>query len=283
MTGYKYPFGVIWLSHSSLADFDKCPRLYYLHNVYKEMPLRKKIQVVNPYLTLGMTVHDTLERIRYLPRGERFAKPLTDIFEEIWAGNGGKRGGFTSAEQEKEFEDRGRTMVRRVQDNPGPIGNLSTVIKDKNEMVASMWLSQADELVLCGNVDWVEVLPDGSLHIIDFKTGKNEEEAGSLQLKIYLMLTQAGNKRPVTKLSYWYLETEDQPREVPLPSLDGVKEALIEKGRIIKSARQMTDETGIACPRGGCRYCRDYERVIAGEAERVGDDDSREKILYFAA
>src|SRR3989344_5675340 len=99
MTGYKYPFGVIWLSHSSLADFDKCPRLYYLHNVYKEMPLRKKIQVVNPYLTLGMTVHDTLERIRYLPRGERFAKPLTDIFEEIWAGNGGKRGGVTSAEQ----------------------------------------------------------------------------------------------------------------------------------------------------------------------------------------
>ncbi|OGD06349.1 hypothetical protein A3H89_04240 [Candidatus Amesbacteria bacterium RIFCSPLOWO2_02_FULL_48_11] len=150
-------------------------------------------------------------------------------------------------------------------------------------MVASMWLSQADELVLCGNVDWVEVLPDGSLHIIDFKTGKNEEDAESLQLKIYLMLTQAGNKRPVTKLSYWYLETEDEPREVPLPSLDGVKEALIEKGRIIKSARQMTDETGIACPRGGCRYCRDYERVIAGEAERVGFDESREKILYFAA
>ena len=279
MTGYKYPFGVIWLSHSSLADFDKCPRLYYLHNVYKEMPLRKKIQVVNPYLTLGMTVHDTLERIRYLPRGERFAKPLTDIFEEIWAGNGGKRGGFTSAEQEKEFKDRGRTMVRRVQDNPGPIGNLSTVIKDKNEMVASMWLSQADELVLCGNVDWVEVLPDGSLHIIDFKTGKNEEPEDSLQLPIYTLLTTYTQSRKVVGVKYWYLERDDEPLAMPLPDLAESLEKVMRAGKQMKLAKQLEK---FDCPQGeqGCMFCRPYEEILKGKGECVRET-TREKVYIL--
>src|ERR1035437_4279352 len=28
-------FNAVWVSHSSIGDFLKCPRLYYLHNVYK--------------------------------------------------------------------------------------------------------------------------------------------------------------------------------------------------------------------------------------------------------
>ena len=29
------PYKAVWVSHSSMGDFLKCPRLYYLHNVYK--------------------------------------------------------------------------------------------------------------------------------------------------------------------------------------------------------------------------------------------------------
>jgi RecB family exonuclease len=285
---FKYPFGSVWLSHSSISDFEKCPRLYFLRNIYKKPPENKKIQVVNPYLTLGITVHDTLESIRYLPKNLRFEKPLTDIYEELWTSmceqNGlpaGKRGGFDSAAREKEFKDRGMAMVKMVQDHPGPVANLSTIIKSKGEMVASMWLSEIDGLVLCGNVDWVEVLPDGTLHIIDFKTGKNEEDSGSLQLQIYLLLAAAGNRRPVTKTSYWYLEKESSPREVPIPDLSGVMDVLIAKGRKIKQARLNQNNGGLACPEGGCRYCRDYEKVFRGEAENVGIDPIREKLLYY--
>jgi RecB family exonuclease len=278
---YKYPFGAIWLSHSSISDFDKCPRLYYLRNIYKEPGSGKKIQVVSPYLTLGITVHDTLEAIRYLPVKERFEKPLTDIFEELWVNAEGKKGGFKTAEQEKEFKDRGKQMVKRVQDRPGPIANLSTIIKEKGEMVASMLLSAEDNLVLCGNVDWVEVLPDGTLHIIDFKTGKKEESESSLQLQIYLLLAQNGNKRPVTKTSYWYLDKDAEPREVPIPDLIGVTEQLIEKGRKIKEARLSKDMEGLVCKSGGCRNCLEYEKVVKGEAESVGYDPIREKMLYM--
>lgn len=277
MAGFRYPFGSVWLSHSSMGDFEKCPRLYFLRNVYKQLPEKKKIQVVNPYLSLGIAVHDTLESIRYLPKDIRFNTPLTEIYEQLWQSISGKMGGFASEIQETEFKNRGLEMVKRVQNSPGPIANLSTIIKTKGEMVANMWLSEPDGLILCGNVDWVEVLPDGSLHIIDFKTGKHEESESSLQLQIYLMLAQNGNKRPVTKLSYWYLDKDDQPKEIPIPDLDGVREKLIEKGKSIKKARQGE----IVCPKGGCRYCLEYERVLEGKTERVGYDEKREKILYF--
>jgi len=261
-----------------MGDFAKCPRLYYLRNMYKESKSGKKIQVVSPYLTLGIAVHDTLEVIRYLPRESRFDKPLTHIFEEIWEGSSGQRGGFKSNDQEKEFRGRGLAMVKRVQDNPGPIASLSTIIKDRGEMVANMWLSEADGLILCGNVDWVEVLPDGSLHIIDFKTGKNEEDAASLQLQIYLLLAKNNNKRPVTRLSYWYLERDDVPREVNIPDLAGVVEQLVEKGRKIKAARL---SEAMECAKGGCKYCLEYEQVVKGETEQVGYDPKREKMLYL--
>lgn len=278
---FKYPFGSVWLSHSSISDFDKCPRLYYWRNIYKQQPENKKIQLVNPYLSLGMAVHDTLESIRYLPKSARFDKPLINIYQELWLNFEGKKGGFISKAQEKEFKDRGLVMVKRVQDHPGPIANLSTIIKSKGEMVASMLLSAEDNLVLCGNVDWVEVLPDGTLHIIDFKTGKNEESSGSLQLQIYLLLAASGNRRPVTKTSYWYLEKDDSPRELPIPDLSGVVDALITTGQKIKHARLNQNSGGLDCAQGGCKYCRDYEKIGKGEAERVGFDPIREKILYY--
>ncbi len=279
MTEYKYPRGTVWLSHSSISDFEKCPRLYYLHNVYREKPDWKKIQVVNPYLTLGIVVHDTIEQIRYVSKEDRFKTPLTDMFSQIWEQNSGKFGGFVTSEQEKEFRTRGLAMVKHIEEHPGPLANWSTIIKKKGEMVADMWLSQENGLVLCGNVDWVEVLPDGSLHIIDFKTGRQEEDESSLQLQIYLLLAKHGNKRPVTKLSYWYLDSQPSPREISLPDTNGVVELLIEKGKKMKAARELAG--GLPCPSGGCRYCLEYEKAVKGEAERIGYDEKREKILYF--
>jgi hypothetical protein len=249
--------------------------------MYKEPASGKKIQVVSPYLTLGIAVHDTLEAIRYLPVKQRFDKPLTEIFEELWVNCEGEKGGFTTNAQEAEFKQRGFEMVKRVQEHPGPIAELSTIIKEKGEMVASMMLSSEDNLVLCGNVDWVEVLPGGSLHIIDFKTGKKEESEGSLQLQIYLLLAQNGNKRPLTKTSYWYLDKDDKPKEVPIPEMAGVTETLIEKGKKIKEARLSKDMEKLVCKTGGCRNCLEYEKVVRGEAKAVGFDPIREKMLYL--
>lgn len=279
MSKFKYPFGAVWISHSTISDFEKCPRLYWLRNVYKDPKIGKKVQIVNPYMSLGMAVHDTIERIRYLPREVRFEKSLTHIFEELWVAFEGEVGGWKDAEQEKEFKARGYEMIKRVEEHPGPLKNLSIALKAKGEMVSSMLI--AEDIILCGNVDWVEVLPDGSLHIIDFKTGKNEEKNESLQLPIYLLLAAAFSpQRPVTKMSYWYLTKNDLPTEVPMPEMTGVLEQLKTVGESMRNARKTYPE-GIPCPFKGCRYCKEYEAVLEGKLKRVGYDATREKILYL--
>ena len=57
----KDPYKATWVSHSSIGDFLKCPRAYYLHNVYKDPGTRRKINIVNPALSLGVAVHEVLE------------------------------------------------------------------------------------------------------------------------------------------------------------------------------------------------------------------------------
>lgn len=280
MNKYKYPFGATWISPSSISDFEKCPRMYWLKNVYKDPVVGKKIQIVSPYLSLGMAVHDSIERIRYLPREVRFEKPLTHIFEELWVTFEGEVGGFKDADQEKEFKSRGYDMIKRVEEHPGPLKNLSISLKAKGEMVSSMLI--VENMILCGNVDWVEVLPDGSLHIIDFKTGKNEEKSDSLQLPIYLLLAAGYNQsRPVTKISYWYLDRNDLPTEVSMPDMTGVLEQLRTVGESMRNARKAYPE-GIPCPYKGCRYCKDYDLILEGKFRKVGYDQAREKLLFSA-
>lgn len=271
----KYPYGAVWLSPTSLSDFDRCPRLYYLRNVYKDPKTFRKIQVVNPFLTLGGCVHATIESISHLPKSERFINPLTDKFEQLWRKTLGKVGGFESEKQEQMFKERGLNMIRRLENNPGPLANLANKIQSD---IPNMWLSQKEILVLCGVIDWIEVLPDDTLHIIDFKTGKNEQDADSLQLGVYLLLVGNKLKRQVSKMSYWYLDKEEAPKEVSMPEIDEVLRSLIDKGVKIRDYRLRGDHT---CPHGGCSYCSEYESVLQGKAENVGVDMKMRRDLYF--
>lgn len=276
----KYPFDALWLSHTSIVNFEKCPRLYYLYNVYKDPVTRRRIQIVNPYLTLGMAVHDTIDAISTLKSSERFRTPLLEIFETVWSTRGGEIGGFVSPEEEAEFKKRGTDMIKRITQHPGPLARLALKIRDKEEVVAAMWLSEAENIVLCGNVDWAEYLPDKSLHIIDFKTGRHEEEDGSLQLGIYVLLAENKKHLPVSKLSYWYLDHDTEPVIQELPDLTNVKEELLTVGKKMKEVRSK-NPTDIVCPSGGCRYCLEYESVIRKQAQHVGYDSRMGRELYI--
>ncbi len=133
------------------------------------------------------------------------------------------------------------------------------------------WLSEEENIILCGKIDWLEYLPDtDSVHIIDFKTGKNEEEENSLQLSIYHLLVHKCQKRNVTKASYWYLEKNDTLTEKTLPSLEEAEKNILEIGRQIKLARQLKR---FKCPKDGCNNCLPYEAIIEGKAQLVGTDD----------
>lgn len=263
-------YTAVWVSHTSIGDFLKCPRAYFLKHVYKDPRTRHKMKLMAPVLALGQSVHDVLESLSVLQTDKRFLEPLLVRFETAWDKVTGKKGGFHDADTEYRYKERGKEMLRRVEKHPGPI--VRPAIKIQQDL-PYFWLSEEDNIILCGKIDWLEYLPDtDSVHIIDFKTGKAEEDPESLQLPIYHLLVKECQKRNVAKASYWYLETNDELTEKTLPDVEMARAKVLAIARQMKLARQLER---FKCPRGedGCWNCRPLESVLRGEAEFVGEDE----------
>ncbi len=82
-------------------------------------------------------------------------------------------------------------MLEKVITNPGEL--LKKIIPEKyfydGNLVPNYFISEEDNLILCGSIDWIEYLEDiDKLRIIDFKTSRNDEKNNSLQLPIYYLL-----------------------------------------------------------------------------------------------
>jgi ATP-dependent helicase/DNAse subunit B len=263
-------YTAVWVSHTSISDWLKCPRAYFLKNVYRDPKTKHKIKLMTPSLALGQSVHEVLESLSVLPRTERFREPLPNKFEIAWDKVRGERGGFVNDEVEYQYKKRGLDMLARVYNHPGPINNLSVKIQMD---LPYYWLSQEDNIILCGKVDWLEYLPDtDSVHIIDFKTGKHQEEEKSLQLPIYSLLVANCQKRKTTKASYWYLSESDSLTEKPLPNLEESQKKILDIAQQIKIGRQLNR---FKCQNGeeGCFTCRPFVTITNGGAKLVGQDE----------
>jgi ATP-dependent helicase/DNAse subunit B len=241
-----------------------------LHNVYKNAAGRK-INITSPALSLGIAVHETLEGLSKYKTEERFVKSLEETFEEEWKKVSGRRGGFKNEQEESEAKERGRNMILRVAKNPGPLAKKTIKLKpSQNNMPPNFFLSEEDNIILNGKIDWLEYVDeDDSVRVIDFKTGKNEEKDGSLQLPIYLLLLNNLQKRKVSGAAYWYLDRDDGFMNVSLPEINFAKNKVLEIAKKIKDAREKKE---FNCPHGadGCFACRPFEKILKGEAEFIG-------------
>lgn len=260
-------FKAVWVSHSSIGDFLKCPRAYYLKNVYKNPKTRRKIAIMTPALALGLAVHNVLEGLAEYPTNERMNRSLLDLYEKEWEKLKGKNGGFCSDDEEAEYKLRGQKMIQRVESNPDV---FKKPIIRMNDELPNFFLSEKDNIILCGKIDWLQYVSESdSVHVVDFKTGKNQEDEESLQLPIYTLLLDACQKRKVSKASYWYLETDDHLIEKKLPDLADSRDRVMNIAKQVKAVRESGE---YICPKGpdGCFACRDFEKILKGEAEYIG-------------
>ena len=273
-------YSAIWVSHSSMGDFIKCPRSYYLRNVYKNPKTGKKMGIVSPALSLGSAVHEVVEGLAEYKAEDRFKNPeeLLKKFDKVWEKYKGKKGGFKTEQEEAEAKARGAEMIQRVINNPEPLKEKIVKLKDgENGMLPNFYLSEDDNIILCGRIDWLGYKPeDDSIHILDFKTGKNEEKEDSLQLPIYQLLLHNLQKRKVSGASYWYLDSDDKPKEVSLPDLEDSREKVYKVAKEVADARLLAQMAGaekaFVCPKGpaGCFACAPFEKILRGEAEFLG-------------
>lgn len=270
-------FTALWVSHSSISDFLKCPRAYYLKNIYKDPKSGRKFQITSAPLSLGSAVHEVVESLSEISTQDRFKQPLLEKFEVAWKKYSGKMGGFLNSSHEQEYKQQGIDMIRKIINNPGPLKNLSVKLKGD---LPQYWLSEDDEIILCGKIDWLEYLPaTDSVHVIDFKTSKKEEDKNSLQLPIYHLLVKNTQKRKVDKASYWYLRFNDELVEKELPNLEDAYTKILTIAKKMKTAKKL----GVfKCPNGeaGCFACKPLEQVVRGNAELVGVG-SYNRDIYF--
>lgn len=261
----KDKFSAVWVSHSSIGDYLKCPRAYYLKNIYRDPKTNHKIMLMQPPLALGQAVHEVVESLSSLPAESRFSGSLLERYEIAWKNVSGKLGGFSSADEEAQIKARGANMISRIMNNPGPLKNKT--IKFRQEL-PYFWLSEEDNIILCGKIDWIEYLDaTDSVHIIDFKTGKFDEDPDSLQLPIYVLLASKCQSRKVEKVSYWYLDRDDVPTEVSLVDLESAQARVLTIAKKVQLARKLEH---FKCPQAdGCRVCRPYETIVSGRATFV--------------
>ena len=263
-------YSAVWVSHSSISDFQKCPRSYFLKNLYRDPRTGHKIALTSPSLSLGSAVHEVLESLSVLPVADRFKEPLHPKYKAVWSKYAGIKGGFESSEQELKYFLRGQEMLQRVTDHKGPLQEKAVKIRVD---LPSYWLSEEDSIILCGKLDWLEYdeLSD-SIKILDFKTGKNEERPDSLQLPIYYLLATNCQSREVKGASYWYLARDDMPRAQVLPNLEKSKAIILKLAKNIKLARSL-DRFKCTEGEGGCKHCQPFEAILSGKASFVGTDN----------
>lgn len=266
----------IWISHTSLGDFEKCKQLYYLRNLYRDQKYGNnfRLHVASPFLSLGEAVHDAIDHFteRYEPE-HRTLDRLMYEYQRGWGLKPGKIGGFKDEAQEKEFKQRGEGMLERFFKN-------SHFSKGKPIRVnfPKLPLVGEDDVVLVGNFDWLEKNGDG-LHVMDFKTGK-EEDGDSLQLPIYALLAEHVLKEPVTKLTYWYLDRDDEPIQKEIPDISKTLAAVKERAAKIEDAVKFQD---FPCDAelGYCKHCNEYHMVINEQAEHVQTDFKRKREVFY--
>jgi len=263
----------VFISPSSLADFEKCPKLYYYRYVYKTPDTGLKIQIINPPLALGTAVHDTIERFVALEPLLRTETELQNIFSAVWQGLSGEKGGFTTPVEEKEYSDRGEAMLKNF------FANEHFHTAQRFKMPDFLKAELGDDLILTGKLDWIEKSGEG-YKLVDFKTGKNEEKDTSPQLPIYVILASKILQTDDIKANYWYLDQGSELRDVSLPDLEEFFKSLKQKGMVIKKAR-LTNS--FACPKGDrCWACRDMAAVIIDKKGKlVTVDSARKQEVYI--
>lgn len=122
-------YSALWVSYSSMTDYLRCPRAYFLKNIYRNPKNRRKIQLIQPALALGQIIHDVIDELSFLPLEDRLRQSLKSRFNKAWGKISGKKGGFSSDEEENKFKDRGLKMIDLLEKNPGPILKKSIKIR----------------------------------------------------------------------------------------------------------------------------------------------------------
>jgi len=247
----------------SLNMFRQCPREYKFQYIDRLSDIYKKAR---PYFTMGDHVHATLKDfLSIVPVSERKLLKLEDLLREKWRRN---RKGFNDREDEKRWGEKALQQIRWFIQNQD-IAVIPFMIETTHRVEFT------SNILLKGKIDRVDKEADGSLHIVDYKTGKMPAEINRLQLHIYALILSKKQDLPVKKASYLYLQAgKFQTIELTTEDLAQATSYVID---VVDSIRQEKEYS--ATPNVYCWNCDFIE--ICPSKEEAAKFAPREEDLDF--
>jgi putative RecB family exonuclease len=193
-----------WTSPTRLSTYLQCPRKYDFQYL-KKLPTKP-----SPHLDRGSNVHAALRDWLRLPPADRTWERMVDLYRAAWRAN---MPYFRDRRDElrdelRDWGERGKAMLRRFVDETPP---------DLEPLAIEKWVGiDFGDIEVRGKVDRVDALPDGSLRVVDYKTGRfpkdpTRERAKDLAAAVYARGASTNFVgAPVADVEYLYLDTMER-------------------------------------------------------------------------
>jgi DNA helicase-2/ATP-dependent DNA helicase PcrA len=235
------------LSASAIETYDTCPQKF-LFSHYLKIPTGPQ-----PALTFGNIMHQCARRYFELRKqGPVKFEQLQAHFEQIWKG-----AGFEDDYQEQAYKKAGLDQLRAFV-------SLHEAVTALPLAAEAHFALDLGDVVLEGRIDQINPLPDHSVELVDYKTGRapSQKDADkSLQLSVYALAARDQMQLNPTRLTFYSLTNNEPVRTVRTP-----KDLDLVISEIREVAAQIRQQLFPPKPGFACKYC-DYELICPAHEE----------------
>ncbi|PIT94676.1 hypothetical protein COT98_02515 [Candidatus Falkowbacteria bacterium CG10_big_fil_rev_8_21_14_0_10_39_9] len=233
-------------SFSQLAAYASCPLQYKLAFI-----LRIPAPTDKPSLIFGHLMHEVLREFMLpLLVGEEKQLVSTQddlsearimaLYDKYWNGDG-----YGDLQNQVKYQQNGRVILQRF------VHNLATDSLPQILFLEKDFVFKIGGESIKGAIDRVDKLADGTLEILDYKTGNPKEKLewkDKRQLILYQLFLEDFLPVKVSTLSYYYLENGEKVSFVPKPKeIEKLQSEIIAEIKAIKSLNFTPDPDSIKC------------------------------------
>lgn len=244
LSNFSANFVISKLSYSQIETFHKCPLQYKFRYLLK-IPTKSKAA-----LSYGQTIHQTLYQFHQL-EGARL-RPNLDKLIQLYEKNFIDEG-YDSLSYRQARYDQGKRDLKRY-------FHAYQQKLEKPILLEQPFRLQLDGLEIVGKIDRIDKLSDGSLEIIDYKTGSEKTQKqvdADPQLSLYHLAATESLQLNISRLSLYFLETGNKISTTrSSKDIDKTKQKLLNSIEQIRSST-FKPKPGSPMP---CEFC-DYKQI----------------------